>query len=231
MRETVNRRSTSETRSSAPYVETPPLRQPLSPNHAVHRIILAVDIKGSTATLNSAKIRLRRAMYELTEKALSEAGITDHHHEPLVDRGDSLLALIRPTDDVPKSVLLDTVVPTLTRLLTEHNADNPDYCFRLRVVVHAGEVHWDGRGWFGESLDIAFRLLDAPAAKQQLARTDRATALVVSDYIHQSVVRQGYDGIDARSFKPSVLVRVAGRAHQGWIQDVDSPDRVTAQQG
>jgi GTP diphosphokinase / guanosine-3',5'-bis(diphosphate) 3'-diphosphatase len=34
---------------------------------------------------------------------------------------------------------------------------------RLRVVLHAGEVHYDGNGCFGEALDIAFRLLDAPA--------------------------------------------------------------------
>ena len=31
---------------------------------------------------------------------------------------------------------------------------------RLRAVVHAGEIHDDGRGFYGEDLDVAFRLLE-----------------------------------------------------------------------
>jgi len=33
---------------------------------------------------------------------------------------------------------------------------------RLRTVMHAGEVHVDGRGFYGDDLDSAFRLLEAP---------------------------------------------------------------------
>jgi hypothetical protein len=40
----------------------------------------------------------------------------------------------------------------------------------VRVIraAHAGEVHYDGNGTFGEDLDVAFRLLDAPRFKAEL---------------------------------------------------------------
>ena len=58
-------------------------------------------------------------------------------------------------DQVPKTMLLDTVVPILGALLAEHNARNPAWRLRLRVVVHAGEVTFDDNGCFGEALDVA----------------------------------------------------------------------------
>jgi hypothetical protein len=194
-------------------------RQSLAP--AVHRIILSVDIEGSTKKRNSTKAKLRCAMYDLTETALRRAGITERCREPFVDRGDSLLALIHPADEIPKSLLLDTVVPTLTELLAAHNQNQPDCAFRLRVVVHAGEVHHDNKGQFGESLDLAFRLLDAPEVKKTLTVALAPLVLVVSADIYRSVVCQGYDGIDVRTFTP-IRLRVADHRQQGWVQVPES---------
>lgn len=193
----------------------PSLGPPRS-DRAVHRIILAVDIEGSTNQINSAKAQLRQAMYSLSEEALRRAGITEQDHNPMVDRGDSVLVLIRSTDEVPKSLLLEKVVPTLAALLGEYNASHPEYGFRLRVVVHAGEVRWDGKGWFGDSLDIAFRLLDANEVKKRLSRTDAPAVLVISDEIHRSVVQQGDAGTDGLTFTP-VTRRVGGRTYRGWL--------------
>lgn len=195
-------------------------RQPpsLTPStRAVHRIILAVDIEGSTKQVNSTKAQLRHAMYELVEEALRRAGIAETHRDPMVDRGDSLLVLIHPADDAPTSLILDTVVPTLTELLGSHNNNRPECGFRLRVVVHAGDVLWDGRGWFGESLDVAFRLLDAADVKKGLTQTTAPTVLVISDEIYRSVVCHGYEGIDPQSFHPISPVRATGRSHRGWL--------------
>lgn len=191
-------------------------RTPLT-GYAVHRAILAVDIEGSTRRTNPIKGVLRHTMYELLEAALRTAGIGEQARDQMVDRGDSTLALIHPVDDAPKLLLLDTVVPTLAELLVEHNRRNPEQCFRLRVVVHAGEVHNDGRGWFGESLDLAFRLLDAPEAKRTLIQTVEPLVLVVSEAIYESIVIQGYQGIDSGSFKHMARVQVGDRRHRGWI--------------
>src|SRR6266487_5218829 len=98
------------------------------------------------------------------------SGITERHLEQLTDRGDGVLVLVRPADEVPKPVLLTMLIPTLTTLVADHNEAAPDPALRLRLraVVHAGEVLWDGNGFFGEDLDVAFRLLDAPAVKRAL---------------------------------------------------------------
>lgn len=183
-----------------------------------HRNIVTVDIEGSTAKTNPAKGRLRQVMYDLFEAALKASGILRDYMDPLVDRGDGVLALIYPVDAVPKTLLLDTLVPTLSTLLAEHNKLAPLQKLRLRAAVHAGEVHYDRQGHFGEALDIAFRLLDAPEVKRILGETDAPLVLVVSDDLYRSVVWHGYEGIDRESFEQRVWVTVAGQQRRGWIR-------------
>jgi hypothetical protein len=84
--------------------------------------------------------------------------------------------------------------------------------------VHAGEVHYDANGCFGEALDVAFRLLDASQVKRALQGAVEPLILVVSGDIYRSVVRHGYDGIDQRAYHPLVRVQVAGNRYPGWIQ-------------
>ena len=105
--------------------------------------------------------------------ALRKAGSDGCHHDRFVDRGDGILALIHPVDQAPKALLLNRAVPVLSRLLTDYNASLPQHSqqqrqLRVRVVMHAGEVHYDANGCFGEALDVAFRLLDASRVKRVL---------------------------------------------------------------
>jgi hypothetical protein len=194
-----------------------PTASRLSPGAPHHRAIFAVDIEGSTTRNNMAKASLRDAMYEMVERCLVDSGITAEYRDPLVDRGDGILTLIRPVDEVPKTLLLSQVVPTLAGLLAEHNEASPDQRLRLRAVVHAGEVHQDIRGNFGEALDIAFRLLDANAVKQAFRMTTMPLLLVVSDDIYRSIVRQGYAGIEEDAFELVGEVMVNERRHLGWV--------------
>jgi hypothetical protein len=68
--------------------------------------------------------------------------ITGNRLEPQTDRGDGILVLIKPHDEVPETVLLDRLIPLLATLLVEYNAQalHAALRMRLRVVVHAGEV-------------------------------------------------------------------------------------------
>lgn len=115
----------------------------------VHRSIVAVDVEGSTKRTNPERGELRRILYALLDQALDEAGINPRHLEPFVDRGDGVLILVRPHDDVPKTVLIGVLIPELAALLDEHNATvaEPALQLRLRAVLHAGEIHDDGRGF------------------------------------------------------------------------------------
>jgi hypothetical protein len=186
-----------------------------------HRSIFAVDVEGSTQRTDPAKAHMRRSMYDLLEQALHAGGLTTPYRDPLVDRGDGVLALIHPVDQAPKTVLLDTVVPTLGLLLAEHNDRHPARRFRLRAVVHAGEVSFDEKGCFGEALDVAFRLLDAEPVKRALGATQAPMVLVVSDDLHRNVVRHGYDGIDPQAFSRLLMPRVSGLVRPGWVRVVE----------
>lgn len=182
------------------------------------RIIVACDIEGSTTRISTARAAIREDMYALFETALLECGITEDLRDPFYDRGDGLMMLLPPVDEVPKTLLLRTFVPALAVALEEHAANHPERRFRLRVAIHSGDVHFDQRGTFGEDIDLAFRLLDAPVVKHRLQQADAPLVLVVSDHIHRSVVRHGYDGIDAHTFGPLVTLEFAGQRHSGWVQ-------------
>lgn len=187
----------------------------------VYRTVLAVDVENSTARNNRAKGLLRHHLYDLVAEALVLSGIGVRQHDPFIDRGDGLLVLIYPCDQVPKTLLLGAVIPTLSRLVAQHNARYPAVPIRLRVVLHAGEVHYDPRAPFGEALDIAFRLLDAPAVKEALRHTTAPLVLVISGELYRSVVRHGYPGIDPIAFRPMVHLRVAGAWQFGWVHVPD----------
>ena len=206
-------------------------QQPAGPKY---RSIVAVDLEGSTTRTNPVKGELRRVLYDLLERSLEAVPITANHLEPLTDRGDGALVLIRPHDDVPKTVLLDRLIPLLTALLDEHNSAAPDPALRmrLRAVVHAGEVHEDSRGFYGEAIDVAIRLLDSTAVKTALRQTMSPLALVVSEEIYFGIVAHGY--VDSGRYRPLVRVRVTNKQHRGWIRIPDPcapPALPASQQG
>jgi hypothetical protein len=186
-------------------------QQPVGP---VYRSIVAVDLEGSTTRSNPVKGELRRVMYDLLERSLDAVPITGDHLEPLTDRGDGVLLLIRPHDDVPKTVLLDRLIPMLTALLAEYNAAAASPArIRLRAVVHAGEIHGDSRGFYGEAIDVAIRLLDSAPLKSALRQIPSPLVLVVSDEIYSGIVAHGY--LDSDGYRPLVRVHVANKRHCG----------------
>jgi class 3 adenylate cyclase len=187
-----------------------------------HRAIVALDIERSSSRPNAVKAELRNKTYEMFDAALRSAGIHKRYRDRFIDRGDGVLALIHPVDQAPKVLLLNRAIPAFNRLLTDHNASLPrpsrtQRQLRVRLVVHAGEVHYDANGCFGEALDVAFRLLDAARVKRTLREAADPLILVVSGDIYSSVVRQGYDGIDQNAFHPLVRVQIAGNRYPGWI--------------
>lgn len=187
-----------------------------------YRAIVALDIESSTTRPNPVKGELRDKAYELFDMALCTAGIDKRYRDRFIDRGDGILALIHPVDQAPKALLLNRVVPLLSRLLAEYNTSLPRHSqpqrqLRVRVVIHAGEIHYDANGCFGEALDVAFRLLDAARVKRALRDAADPLVLVISGDIHSTVVRHGYDGIDHQAFASLVRVHVAGRRYPGWI--------------
>jgi len=199
-----------------------------------YRAIVALDIERSTSRPDPVKAELRNKTYELLDAALRSAGIRKRYRDRFIDRGDGALALIHPVDQAPKALLLACAIPVLNQLLTDYNASlprpaRPQRQLRVRVVMHAGEVHYDANGCFGEALDLAFRLLDASRVKTALRETADPLILVISADIYGSIVRHGYDGIDQHAFRQLVRVQIAGSRHCGWIRipEPATPHQVT----
>jgi hypothetical protein len=195
-------------------------RPPQATGAPLHRVIVAVDVVGSTARTNPGRARLRQAMYGALDRALVRGGIAERHRDPMVDRGDGALVLVHPVDQVPKTLLLNSFIPALTELV----ADPRVQPLRLRVALHAGEVHYASRGPFGEALDLACRLVDAPELKVMTMYTTVPVVLAVSDHIYQSVVRHRYTGIDDDTYLPLVRLDLGGRRQRGWVA---IPEEVT----
>ena len=199
---------------TSPATDRKPLRLPDGPGH---RTIVVLDVEESTQRGNPDKGELRRSLYGLTERALQAAGIAGKHLEPKADRGDGVMILIRPHDEVPKTLVLDRLIPVLTALLIEHNASATRPQLRLRAVVHAGEIHKDANGFYGDDIDTAFRLLEAPGLKKALKKAAATPLiLVISEEIFHSIVEQGY--LADALFQPLVRgVRVGRRQRRGWV--------------
>jgi hypothetical protein len=81
--------------------------------------------------------------------------------------------------------------------------------------MHAGEVHMDGRGCYGEAIDIAIRLLDSPRVKKTLKQATAPLVLVISNEIYSGIACQGY--VDPETYHPLVRVGVGKRRHRGWV--------------
>jgi class 3 adenylate cyclase len=195
-----------------------------------YRAIVALDIEHSTSRPDLVKAELRNKLYELFDAALCSAGIHSRYRDRFIDRGDGILALIHPDDQAPKALLLNHAVPALGQLLADYNAGLPDSSrpqrqLRVRVVMHAGEVHYDANGCFGEALDVAFRLLDAANVKRALQAAADPLTLVVSGDIYWTLVRHGYDGINQSSFHQLVRVNVSGHRYLGWIHIAERTTR------
>ena len=184
---------------------------------------------------NPVKGELRRIMYDLLWRSLEAVAITSDHLEQLTDRGDGVLVLIRPRDDVPKTILLDRLIPQLTALLTGYNTKvtHPALQMRLRAVVHAGEVHGDSRGFYGEAIDVAIgSSIPWRRYKKALKQAASPLVLVVSEGIYSEIVSHGY--VDGDTYRPLVRVRVANKQHRGWVSVPDTatpPARPASKRG
>ena len=203
-------RSQLQTLACAALIRNQPLRPPR------RRVIVALDIENSTSRPDPVKAELRTMLYELFDAALRSAGVSARRRDRFTDRGDGLLALIDPAD---QALLIHLVIPVFSQLLASYNADlphagDPDRQLRVRVVLHAGDVHDDNNGYFGEALDAAFRLLDAPRVKTALKAAPGPLLIVVSSDIYAAVSPDDPGGTISSRL---VTAQVADHQYQGWI--------------
>lgn len=195
-----------------------------TPQPAMHRTVLAVDVEAFSAQhrIQHHEI-IRKGLYESLRNAFAESDIpwVEEDHE---DRGDGLLVLL-PVE-VPKSRVVNRLPHALAGELRRHNAaHDKDAEVRLRVAVNAGEVRKDEHGMVADAINLTARLLDAPPLKSELAHSPGVLALIVSDRFYDEVIRD-----DAASNPPAyrrVRVDVKETHAKAWISLPDNPRLAT----
>jgi len=188
---------------------------------AVHRTILVVDVEGfgDRRRTNPHRVAVRGGLYRGLRQAFSDTGIpwAACHHE---DRGDGVFVLVPA--DVPKGLLLESLPGALAGALREHNrACCAEERVRLRMALHAGEINYDDYGAVGESINLAFRLVDADPLRAALAGSPGELALIVSSWFFDEVVRHSAGSDPARYRRVPVMVKET--ATVGWICLPDHP--------
>jgi class 3 adenylate cyclase len=154
----------------------------------VHRTILIADVQnfGDPARTNPDQVAVRDGMYRAIAHAFAKTKV-DRADYSASDRGDGVLALV--SADVPKSRLVSRLPRILAAELIRENAHREIPAqFRMRLAVHAGEIHPDAHGVTGASINLATRLVEASALKSALASCG-ILGLVVSEWFFDEVVR------------------------------------------
>jgi tetratricopeptide (TPR) repeat protein len=187
---------------------------------AVHRTIVVVDVEGfgDQRRTNRDQVAIRDGLYRAMQDAFGSAGIPwdDCGHE---DRGDGVFVLVPA--EVPKGLLAEALPSALVTALRGHNRGHPAAeRIRLRMALHAGEVHYDEHGVTAAAVNLAFRLLDASALKVALARSPGALAVIASSWFYEEVVRHS---AAASAYCP-VEVAVKETTATGWICLPDHTD-------
>ncbi|MEU7580174.1 hypothetical protein AB0B50_21560 [Streptomyces sp. NPDC041068] len=168
---------------------------------AQHYAIVVVDIEKFGSRSNAVQLWLRERLYELFVEALDEAGVDRTLSPPPSDRGDGFFWLL--PGQVDKVDLTGRFIRLLHDKLREHaRTSNAEGAMRLRVALHSGDVAWDGRGWQGEELNSACRLVDIVPLRKALAGDPRSVvALAVSADWYRRVVRQGHAQVEHEAFR------------------------------
>lgn len=185
---------------------------------AQHYAIVAVDVEKFGTRDNPTAFLLRKQLYSLVETALDDAGIDRSTAPEPADRGDGFLLLL--PGGVDKLDLTGPFVALLHNALRDHAAtSNALGALRIRLVLHSGDIGWDGRGWVGKELNTACRLLDIEPLRGTLAQARRAgLALAVTDDWYRRVVCQGTAEVEREAFREVPFDAKEIRGASAWIR-------------
>jgi len=196
---------------------------------AVHRTIVVVDVEGfgDRRRTNRHQVAVRQGLYRALREAFTDSGIGWTHCDR-EDRGDGAFILVPP--EVPKGLFAEPLPLAFVTALQAHNSTYPvQEWIRLRMAVHAGEVTYDEHGVTAAAVNLAFRLVEAPALKAALTRSAGVLALICSAWFFDEVIAHCEAGVSAAYRRAEV--RVKETAAVGWIALPDHPDAAGAVDG
>lgn len=183
---------------------------------AVHRTILVTDIERYTDPnhTNLDQLAIRQGHYQIVRQAFARARVC-WARCTTEDRGDGVLVLV--PSDVPKARLAINLARQLDAALRQHNETcSAGTRIRLRVALHAGEVHYDDHGVAGNAINHTFRLAETPALKAALRASAGPLAIVASEWFYGEVIRH-YPAADPEAYF-RVRAGNAGAGARAWVR-------------
>lgn len=181
-----------------------------------HRAIVVIDVVNFTDPSRTMThlLAVQEGLYKVLEVAFGEAGI-DLDECEVEDRGDGALILIPPT--ITKSLLADQLPGRLHAGLRRYNATHNDESkVKLRVGLHAGEIVLNAYGAVGKAVNLAFRILDATAAKDALAQSNGVLALIASTHFFNEVIVED-PGMAPESYQ-QIPVNIKKTKTEAWLR-------------
>src|SRR6266571_3677718 len=176
---------------------------------------------------NRHQVAVRQGLYRALREAFTGSGIAWADCDR-ADRGDGVFILVPP--EVPKGLFAEPLPLALVTALQAHNSTYPvQEWIRLRMAVHAGEVTYDEHGVTAAAVNLAFRLVEAPALKAALTGSAGVLAVIASSWFFDEVIAHCEAGVSAAYRRAEV--RVKETAAVGWIALPDDPDPAGAVDG
>lgn len=130
------------------------------------------------------------------------------------ERGDGPLITVPPS--VPPATLIGAVPGRLACLLGQHNRlATVDGRIQLRAAAHIGIVYHDHHGRAGDDVNLVCRMLDTRPLRQALT-SGSELAVMISAYMHNTLVRSGPDQFDPALFRV-VRTRVKRKRIRAWL--------------
>jgi class 3 adenylate cyclase len=178
--------------------------------------MLAVDIAEFTRADRDDEIQrhMRTCLYGILREALHGSGMLmdQCQHQ---DRGDGVMAIFPP--DQAAQPIVDLFPEQLSDVIRRHNRFScGPVRMQLRVAAHMGPVYCDERGFSGYDVTFLCRMLDAQPLRRALAESGAEFALIVSDYVYETLVRHRYSLVGQRSFL-RVKTKVKQTTVHAWM--------------
>ncbi len=187
-----------------------------------HRGVVVLDQEAFTQQPGSIQAEFATVIGELTDEALSRAGLESVRENKLFLRntGDGFVFGCSPRH-LPR--LLDQFLPELQAGLARHNTTSGSRQLRLRAAISCGPLPAEGgpSDGYGAARNEAHRLVDASMLKWAMAEASPdATHLgaIVSDRVYQDVVVARYCALHPDRFV-KIIATVPGKPFHApaWI--------------
>jgi hypothetical protein len=170
------------------------------PGRVEFRMVFGVDVIGYSDRPAPEQDAVQSRVSAQIDRVLTRLGVPAPSAS-LQPSGDGMMVVL------PTNVELHRALPALLHgwraVLAEDNAAHPGHRIRLRLSATAGPIATASMGFSGGTIVEAGRLLDAPPLREAASASPSADVVtMISDRLHQDVIREGHPGLPATEFAP-----------------------------